>query len=128
MQVRSRSFAIAAALIAGLGIASAQTGSPGAEIDQTVGSTNPATRLELTPTQRRAILHAVRQENKKVIAPAELKASVGAAVPPSMELYVLPDRALMEAPAAKGFKYTVVQKQVMLIDPTNMRVVDVIGD
>ena len=43
-----------------------------------------------------------------------------------MELYILPDNALMAAPAAKGFKYTVVQKQVVLVDPINMRVVDVI--
>jgi hypothetical protein len=84
--------------------------------------------MELSPAQRQAILDAVRQENKNIRAPAELKASVGADVPPSMELYALPDRALMEAPAAKGFRYTVVQKRVVLVDPTQMRVVDVIGD
>jgi hypothetical protein len=121
-----RSCAIALALIAGLGTASAQPGSSAP--DPTVGSTHPAASLELTPAQRNAILEAVRQENKSIKVPAGLTPTVGAQVPPSMELYVLPDRALMEAPAAKGFKYTVVHKRVVLIDPTNMRVVDVIGD
>jgi hypothetical protein len=128
MRKHVRSGAIMFALIAGIGTASAQTGSPAGNADQTVGSTNPAVRMELSPAQRQAILDAVRQENKNIRAPAELKASVGADVPPSMELYALPDRALMEAPAAKGFRYTVVQKRVVLVDPTQMRVVDVIGD
>ncbi len=128
MQRGVRAGAIVFMLAAGLGAAAAQTGSPGAVADETVGSTNPAMRLELNPAQRTAILNAVRQENKKVSVPAELNPSVGREVPASMELYVLPDHALMQAPAAKGFKYTVVQNRVVLVDPTNMRVVDVIGD
>jgi hypothetical protein len=95
---------------------------------ETVGKTNPATKLELTPAQRTAIFNAVRRSDKKITAPAELKPSVGAEAPASMELHVLPDQALLEAPAAKAFKYTMVQNQVVLVDPTNMRVVDVIGE
>jgi hypothetical protein len=126
MRKEMRTGAIVLALIAGLGTASAQVGS--SPTDQTVGSTPPAAKLELTPAQRNAILEAVRQENKSIKVPAGLTPTVGAQAPPAMELYVLPDRALMEAPAAKSFKYTVVQKRVVLVDPTNMRVVDVIGD
>ncbi len=47
-------------------------------------------------------------------------------VPPSIELYMLPDNALAEVPEAKSVKYTVLQNQVVLVDPTNMRIVDVL--
>ena len=127
MQRGFRAGTIVFLVAAGLGAATAQSGSPGAA-DQTVGLANPAMRLELNPAQRKAILNSVRQENKQVNVPAELNPSIGREVPASMELYVLPDTALMQAPAAKGFKYTVVQNRVVLVDPTNMRVVDVIGD
>ena len=52
--------------------------------------------------------------------------SVGAQVPPSIELYALPIAALSQAPEARALKYTLVQNQVVLVDPANMRVVDVI--
>jgi uncharacterized protein DUF1236 len=47
-------------------------------------------------------------------------------VPPSIELYALPIAAVSQAPKARALKYTLVQNQVVLVDPTNMRVVDVI--
>jgi hypothetical protein len=44
-----------------------------------------------------------------------------------IELYMLPDEAVAGVPAAKLYKYTMVEGKVVLVDPTNMRVVDVIG-
>ena len=48
--------------------------------------------------------------------------------PPVIELYILPESALVTAPEAKGVKYTMVQNQIVLVDPTTMRVVDVIRE
>jgi len=44
-----------------------------------------------------------------------------------IELYVLPDNILAQNPATKFYKYTMVQDRVVLVDPTNMRVIAVIG-
>jgi hypothetical protein len=44
-----------------------------------------------------------------------------------IELYMLPDDAIANVPAAKLYKYTMVENKVVLVDPTKMRVVDVIG-
>jgi hypothetical protein len=44
-----------------------------------------------------------------------------------IELYTLPDDALAAVPAAKLYKYTVVENKVVVVDPTRMRVIDVIG-
>ena len=39
----------------------------------------------------------------------------------------LPDAALAQTPAAKTVQYTVIENRVVLVDPTNMRVVDIIN-
>ncbi len=52
---------------------------------------------------------------------------VGADVPPMIELYTLPDDTLARIPAIKPYEYTMVQNKVVLVDPTRMRVIDVIG-
>jgi hypothetical protein len=82
--------------------------------------------LELTPAQRSAIYDAVRKDKSKV-APSRFSTAVGAEVPAMIELYMLPDDILVQNPAAKFYKYTVVQDRVVLVDPTNMRIVAVIG-
>ena len=90
------------------------------------GAIPPAAELRLTPEQKTAIFDAVRAADAKITAPMKVPAAVGAPVPPSIELYILPDRALATVPEAKGVKYTMIQNQVVLVDPTTMRVVDVI--
>ena len=117
------------ALVGLLGQAAAQVNSLGNEpsnIDPRRGTVAPAAQLALTPEQKTVIFDAVRPSDAKVKAPGNVPATVGAQVPPATELYFLPDRALATAPEAKAIKYTVAQNRVVLVDPTTMRVVDVI--
>ena len=60
-------------------------------------------------------------------SPYRFSTDVGAEVPAMIELYVLPDDILAQNPTTKFYKYTVVQDRVVLVDPTNMRIVAVIG-
>ena len=83
-------------------------------------------KLDLTPAQRQAIYKTVSGDRSKV-APRRFTAVVGADVPPMIELYALPDDAVADNPAIKLYKYTMVQDQVVLVDPTKMRVIEVIG-
>jgi len=83
-------------------------------------------KFELTPAQRSAIYDAVRKDKSKV-APSRFSTDVGAEVPAMIELYVLPDDILVQNPTTKFYKYTMVQDRVVLVDPTNMRIVAVIG-
>jgi hypothetical protein len=85
-----------------------------------------AAPLELTAAQRSAIYHAVSGDKSKA-AKRQFPAVVGAEVPPMIELYSLPDDAVAGNPAAKYYQYTMVQDQVVLVDPTKMRVIGVIG-
>ena len=115
-------------LVGGIGAASAQIGSTPPTIqDGTVGrgDINP-TQWRLTEAQRSSIATAVRRDNKAVEPSISFVASVGAPVPPAIELYLLPDSVLAEMPAARTVKYTVMKNQLLLVDPTTMRVVDII--
>ena len=96
------------ALASGIGSAAAQVGAD-----------------ELSAAQRAAIATAVR--DTKIPPPNHsFNTSVGAQVPPSIELHALPISAVSQAPEVRNMKYTLVQNQVVLVDPANMRVVDVI--
>jgi Protein of unknown function (DUF1236) len=107
---------------AGVGIAAAQSN----DLDETVNSDGVAPKLELTAAQKNAIYQAVRKDKSKV-APTRFATNVGAEVPPMIELYTLPDEIVANNPVAKFYKFTRVDDEVVLVDPTKMRVTAVIG-
>ena len=80
----------------------------------------------LSSEQRSAIYAEVIKDPSKS-SPQHFSAVVGADVPPMIELYALPDDATTIVPAAKLYKYTMVDDKVVVVDPTKMRIVDVIG-
>ncbi|NVO17263.1 MAG: DUF1236 domain-containing protein [Rhodoplanes sp.] len=89
-------------------------------------STLSSQPVALTEDQKRAVARAVAQAGRKVAVPPGVDARVGAELPASMELYMLPDVALADIPEAKPYRYTIVENRVVLVDPTNMRVVEVL--
>jgi hypothetical protein len=121
---------IALTLAAIIGAASAQglAPSPSAAPNTTLApsAVQPGAPLMLTPEQRSTIFAAIQQDNKKITPPQDFPVSVGAEVPPSIELYSLPDGVMASTPAARTFKYTKLREHVVLVDPTNMRVADVL--
>ena len=86
-------------------------------------------RLGRTRQEVTAILDAVRQDKSKPNANRSVDSpvSVGVQLPPAIALKILPETALAQAPAAKTLQYTMIENQVVLVDPTNMRVVDIIS-
>jgi hypothetical protein len=132
MMSRSSLFLLIAATlfgcVGGFG-ASAQTttpSGPGAAASDTGLGGAIEEKLVLSPAQRNAIYDQVSKDKSKVEAKS-FSPEIGADVPPMIELYTLPDDAVAGAPAAKIYKYTMVDNKVVLVDPTKMRVVDVIG-
>jgi len=115
-------------LALGCGTVAAQPGSTPPPIhDGVVGRGDiHAAPVRLTEAQKNTIAEAVRKANKPIDAPPSFVATVGAPVPPAIELHLLPDDALTQVPEAKTVKYTVTSNQLVLVDPTTMRVVDII--
>ncbi|HEY4407165.1 MAG TPA: DUF1236 domain-containing protein [Xanthobacteraceae bacterium] len=109
----------------GVPLAVAQTPPPSGSL----GVADPTAPLSLTPAERTAIRNAVRQDQSRPNAkmPPNAPVALGVQLPASIALRILPDSALAQAPAAKTVQYTVIDNQVVLVDPTNMRVVDIIN-
>jgi hypothetical protein len=122
--------AIALACCAGLGSAIAQSGSlvdadlapqPPTGLD----TMRPGALLQLSAEQRKAAFAAVRQ-NKTARPMPDLQVSVGAPVPPTSELHSLPESTVAPNPHLSIYKYTVIDDRLLLVDPTDMRIVAVI--
>ncbi len=81
--------------------------------------------VTLTATQRSAIFNAVFRAAVKPYS-AQLSATVGTPVPHTVELIDLPDNAVAGTLGAVGLKYAMAGNDIVLVDPVQMRVVDVI--
>jgi Protein of unknown function (DUF1236) len=81
--------------------------------------------VALTAGQRSAIYNIVIRERAKPHAD-QIIVTVGAPVPPTIDLVDLPDQATVNNPSAALLKYAMVHGDVVVVDPVAMRVVDVI--
>jgi len=85
-----------------------------------------AQSFALTAAQRHAIFNAVFQQPVKPY-PMQVAANVGAAVPHTADLTNLPEGAVAGDPATANLKYAMTGNDVIVVvDPVQMRVVDVI--
>jgi uncharacterized protein DUF1236 len=121
-----RHAAIAAALLASAGAASAQTTVITREPveSRTVVTTEP---LQLTPVQRRTIYRTIVRERVSPARPT-VEYRVGTRVPESVQLYAVPQDVAVEVPAIRSYKYMVVNDRVVLIDPATSEVVDELAE
>ena|SRR3972149_2959566 len=121
-----RHAAIAAALIAGATTANAQTAVITREPvqTQTIVTEQP---LQLTPVQRRTIYRTIVRE-RVVQAQPTIEVRVGMRVPPTAQVYTVPEAVAVEVPAIKTYKVMMVNNRVVLVDPATSEVVDEIVD
>ena len=85
--------------------------------------------LALTPVQRQPIDRTIVQEPAVVEAPPPtVEYRVGMRVPPSAQLYTVPQSVASEAPAIRTHKYMVVNHRVVLVDPATSEVVAELAD
>jgi hypothetical protein len=117
-----RHAAIAAALLAGAGTASAQTTvitREPVETTQTVVTTQP---LELSPVQRQTIYRTIRRAPVQTVVPT-VEYRVGMRVPETARLYEVPQDVAVEVPAVRSYKYMMVNDHVVLVDPATSEIV-----
>jgi hypothetical protein len=104
------------ALVSSAGIAAAAS---------TVGSAT-AEHLNLTASQRHEIWQGVSKQATKETPPAGFKATVGAALPSSIKMQPLPTSVSKQVPAVKSDEYAMLQKQVLIVDPSSKKIVDIV--
>jgi len=121
-----RHAAIAAALLAGVGSASAQTTVITREPveTQTVVTMRP---LALTRVQRQTVYRTIVREPVQMVPPT-VEYRVGTRVPVSVPLYAVPQEVAVEVPTIRRYKYMRVNDRVVLVDPVTSEVVADFGD
>ena len=95
------------------------------QIEETRSPTGEVPTLDLTLAQKKTIYQEVRR-GKSREAPTRFAPQVGSDVPPMITLYPLPETILEKDPVTRLYQFTRVEDQVVLVDPTKMRVVAVI--
>jgi hypothetical protein len=70
----------------------------------------------------------VRGNASSTAAPSGLIAAVGATLPASVALHALPATVTRQIPAVRPYKYTMLGKTLLIINPTDRVIVDVITD
>lgn len=91
--------------------------------------TNPAAMpdLKLTAEQRQTIYTSISNQKQKETAPPNFQATVGAVVPTSIETQPLPKTIVELLPTLKDYEYAMVANQVLLVDPKNKQVIEIIN-
>ena len=80
------------------------------------GTIEKAPEPLLTPAQRNTIYALVSKDKSKTSA-KDFSPVIGADVPPTIELYKLPDNTVTTGPGDKVYKYTMVEDKVVVVDP-----------
>ena len=82
--------------------------------------------LNLSSNQRHEIWQSLSKQSAKENAPAGFKAMVGETAPGSIKLQPLPGDVSSRVPAVKSYDYAMVQNQVLIVDPSSKRIVDIV--
>jgi hypothetical protein len=92
------------------------------------GGMGPQDRLTLSTAQELAIVQSIStQALKRETAPSGFEAELGQVVSKSIRLHKLPSGATGRVPTAKQYDYALLQNQLLIVNPRDRIVVDVIG-
>jgi hypothetical protein len=84
--------------------------------------------LTLTSAQRLAIYQSVSHTAKNDAAPLGFRAAIGVRVPESVQLKPPSETLVQLVPAAHDLSIGMVEKQVILVDPTTRQIVAVVTE
>jgi len=84
----------------------------------------PTPQVRLTTRQRHDVLRTVRVARPARTVTERIDYRVGAALPASVPVYAMPQQVIYEAPALRGYDYTMVGDRMLVVDPASNMVVD----
>jgi hypothetical protein len=120
---------LSVALAAGLLMAGVSAASA-AEMSQPHSTTmsQPASdTLTLTSAQQKAVWNDLHGQATEQKAPSGFNATVGAIVPTSVKTEPVPSKAATSVPALKSFNFAMVNGKLLIVNPSDKKIVDVIS-
>jgi hypothetical protein len=122
---------IALLLLGGGGSSLAEDSSGGAQAtkpSQNTGTTSQNDQqLKLNEAQGRTVVQGVGSEHAQA-APSGFDGQVGTKVPDSMNAHALPSEVTAQVPQTKGLLFLRLPDRVLLIDPDEKKVIEIVGD
>ncbi len=115
---KSATVAVAAALL----VSGMSAGSAASRMSRPAGDT-----LTLTDAQHLTIWNDVSRQASSQEAPADFKAAAGATVPNDIKTYPLPRQATRDVPAAKPYRYAKLQDNILIVNPADNKIADVVS-
>jgi hypothetical protein len=82
----------------------------------------------ISPDQQARIRDRVRNEHSARAGHADFGLNVGAVVPRSERLAVLPEDVVTIAPRFRGYKFVIVEDEIVIVDPRTYRVAAIIPE
>lgn len=93
----------------------------------TSSSTGSSDQLKLTSAQRNEIWKSLSSQTKET-PPNGFTAKVGEAVPSALHLQPLPSNVTSNVPAVKSYDFAMLQNEVLLVDPSSKKIVDIVTE
>lgn len=116
-----------AALVSGIGAASAADSSTMSKPSTPAMQQSMAKdSLSLTHAQQRTAWRDLRKQALRQTAPSDFSASVGETMPVDVALRPMPARAAADVSSLKPYDYALLQGKILIVNPTDRKVVDVI--
>jgi hypothetical protein len=112
-------------LMAGVSAASAAGMSPSNSTNSTMSQ--PAGTLSLTSAQQKTVWNDLHGQATEQKAPSGFNATVGAIVPSAVKTEPVPSRAATSVPALKSFNFAMVDGKLLIVNPSDKKIVDVIS-
>lgn len=118
---KSASLALAAALVlTGVTAASARSHMS----NKTTGASDT---LTLSDAQQQSIWNDVSGHATKQNAPLDFNAAVGTEIPSAINTYPLPRQAARDVPAVKPYRFAMLQNKVLIVNPSDKKIADVVA-
>jgi hypothetical protein len=119
------SVALAAGLlVAGATAAAAASMSQSSPRSKMSGPASEA--LSLTSAQQKTAWADIMSKASKQNAPSGFHATVGSMVPSTIRIEPVPSRAATDVPALKSYDFAVVQDELLIVNPSDKKIADVI--
>jgi hypothetical protein len=120
---KSASVAVAAVLlVSGVSVASAAS-----HMSNRPGNSAAASdRLDLSDVQQKSIWKDIGRHAANQSAPAGFNAAVGTTIPAHVNTYPLPRAAARDVPAVKPYRYAMLQGKVLIVNPSDKKIADVV--
>jgi hypothetical protein len=83
-------------------------------------------RLELSSAQQKSIWKDISRHAANQSAPSGFSAAVGTAIPAGVNTYPLPRQAARDVPAAKPYRYAMLQDKLLIVNPSDKKIADVV--